>query len=158
MQHQLLYCHVRGAFALGKVSNLPGDFFSRHVRKRVTVNGDANLVSENIINGKTIFGVVGSAVVGGGSTGGNAGVETCTVQLSYDGPPDFFPTYYYTDIDFNIQSITSSSGSFIVPKNTIVAISEWSASSIGTGCTQLFYYAGLAAYQITDNTQFTFSP
>lgn len=41
---------------------------------RVTVNGDENLVAENIVSGKSIFGVEGNA-------SGGASVQTCSVKF-----------------------------------------------------------------------------
>lgn len=46
---------------------------------KVTVNGDANLVADNIKNGVSIFGVNGTYE---GSGGGGASVETTTVNLN----------------------------------------------------------------------------
>jgi len=40
-----------------------------------TIKGDANLVASNIVSGKSIFGVVGTANSGGGSSGGDTSAE-----------------------------------------------------------------------------------
>lgn len=49
-----------------------------------TIKGDANLIPANIVSGKTIFGVVGTATIDSGSTGGS--IETVTLSVIEDGP------------------------------------------------------------------------
>ena len=48
---------------------------------QVTVAGDSNLVAGNIKNGVSIFGVSGTYEGSGGSSGGGASIETCTVTI-----------------------------------------------------------------------------
>jgi hypothetical protein len=48
-----------------------------------TIKGDANLIPANIISGKSIFGVTGTAEVGGGSSGESGNVELCDVRIKY---------------------------------------------------------------------------
>jgi hypothetical protein len=52
----------------------------------VTVNGDSNLIAENIKSGVSIFGINGTCASGGG---GGGSIETCTVVL-----PSFASTRY----------------------------------------------------------------
>lgn len=49
-----------------------------------TIKGDANLVPENIISGKSIFGILGSATVGEGSAGGETSEICPSLTISWD--------------------------------------------------------------------------
>ena len=61
----------------------------RYLTGTQTIKGDANLIPENIVSGKSIFGVVGRAETGGG---GSVNKETVTVTIIANG---FGEAYYY---------------------------------------------------------------
>ena len=111
------------------------------------VNDQASLISQ------IMAGLEGKAIGGGNASGGS--VETCTVQV-VDNMTLITPTFYYTDVDFTLKTKTTKSGSFKVPKNTIVAMSDWEAMNTGSGgCTEIFEFSGCAAYQITADCTFS---
>ena len=58
---------------------------------QVTVNGDENLVAENIKSGVSIFGVEGNAEVG---TGSNVSYNTCTVKYKTEASSGFLRAFY----------------------------------------------------------------
>lgn len=74
----------------------------------VTVNGDANLVSENIASGVSIFGVTGSH-----ESGGNSEVCTVTITTSYVKMGGYYRPYIgkITYVDSSDNSIASVSNS-----------------------------------------------
>lgn len=95
----------------------------------------------------------------GGSSGGGDGIETCTVTISMDGPPEpEIAAIYYTDAStLTVKSISTQETTLTVPTNTIIAITGWSTMSESSGsCNQLYYGYQYSAYQITGNCTLTY--
>ena len=82
-------------------------------------------------------------------------IETCTVTIKEKISP-ITPTFYYTDATtMTIKNIATKSATLLVPKNTIIAMTDWESFNSHTGCEKIFYYVGHAAYQILSDSTFT---
>ena len=112
-------------------------------------------LTDNTSGLQTILESLQNKTVGGG------GVETCIVTIEpYHGVASpISPTYYYTDAEtMTIESISTQNAVLTIPKNSIIAIIEWNSQSSASGsCSQIFYFGGNAAYQITGDCKFTYS-
>lgn len=62
----------------------------------VVVNGDENLVAENIKSGVSIFGVSGTLEEGSGESSGDSSIETCTLNFTLNDPSNKFAMSYHT--------------------------------------------------------------
>ena len=115
---------------------------------QVTVNGDGNLVAENIAEGVSIFGVTGTHAGGSGSSGGGSGnVETCTVILNPNGQNNV--TIFYTDSNGTLQNYIMVAETITIIKNTIMMLSNAPSFTISGECTQIMNTMGKIAYAIT---------
>lgn len=89
-----------------------------------TIKGDANLIPANIVSGKSIFGVAGSATVGGDSSSGG-GVETINVNIE---SANWNGTMWYIDGNQSLQQLSLSSGdsyTITLIKNSLAAFSGY---------------------------------
>lgn len=86
----------------------------------VTVNGDSNLVADNIKNGVSIFGVAGNYEGSGGSGGGSVETFTGTLSAPFSLGETFYYIFMYTDDTFTARAKILSQGD--EPENiTIIA-------------------------------------
>lgn len=110
---------------------------SGYTLSSVTVEGDADLVADNIKSGVSIFGVAGSFEGSGGGSGG--GAETCTVELMSYEPMESETDILYTNANsvFTIGTITAMEWmmgkSFTIAKGSMLLVAATAAGYAITG-------------------------
>ena len=111
-----------------------------------------NKLNQNTSTLEEILDAVNNLPEAGGGGGGS--VETCLVTVTEKMAFEY-PTCFYTNTDFQMESRQMSACSFSVPKNTIMAMTLYATQHEHSGgCEQIFYYAGNAAFYITGDCSF----
>ncbi len=81
--------------------------------------------------------------------------ETCTVTVTYGGPPGL--TFHYTNENMTLAQ-ASDPQTMTVAENTIMAIEGWNSMSYGSGeCENIFTGMGCGVFKITGNCTLSFS-
>lgn len=123
-----------------------------------TIKGDSNLVASNIKSGVSIFGVTGS-YEGSGSSGSGGGLETCTVQLSPNGPSlDEYTIHYInssqqnTQTTFSGKDIAVGGAEIFCVKNSYIIVRGLSMGCTLRGsCTEIFSGMASVVVFVSDN-------
>lgn len=108
----------------------------------VTINGDANLVAENIVSGVNIFGIEGTAITGGG--GGAAVIARTITEYTSDEVTSVgdYAFYSYSNlISVDLPNATTIGWSAFYNCKNLISVNFPNATSIGyyafSSCTNL---------------------
>lgn len=128
-----------------------------------TIQGDSNLIADNIKSGVSIFGVSGSYEGSGSGSGSGATIETCTVYLYAEEPTTDTVTVYYTGVGPTPLSESMSAMSFMrdgftltVVKGTVLTISISSDTWMSTGDATLMTSSSGSVFAINGDCELAY--